>query len=503
MGIMKNHACHVACAALLAGVGAGAVGLAQDRRTSPRHTVSATLAGGTDISVTYGRPSKRGRTIFGSGGSAVVPYGAKWRTGADEATVLITSRALRLQGHTLAAGRYRLYTIPGERSWKFVLDQYHGQWGTDYDARSGSVSVTCPASTMALPREQLTLVIASGATARTLGELRLEWDTVSVACIIAAAPVAAAARHPYRPEPIPDGLAVKAARERLWNNAYLTVAPNVTVEGPLYGALDDATYNRQVLALLLHEADAIATTRGYRLPGLWRKYATFLLGSLAVPWHESRWMHARVLPTWLCSEELQKGPSSATHQQVFAAHLAARGQLADCTSAPGTRCIQLLDSQDTVSTGIMQVAFRYHEPYYKDGAHLNMKAAVRYGLTFYARGFQRIWNTADGYPCLMNNGQPATNDGPRAFDVLRAAWAGAYNHAAFANDRYTNACRFAGDDRRDAGFSSALAFMRDDRRFGALGLDRAERAVIDDLLAAIEHNTEPAGALRWIEKSGS
>src|SRR4051812_1164982 len=51
---------------------------AQEKQlASPHETIKA-----KNISVTYGRPYKKGREIFG----ALVPYGKVWRAGADEAT---------------------------------------------------------------------------------------------------------------------------------------------------------------------------------------------------------------------------------------------------------------------------------------------------------------------------------------------------------------------------------------------------------------------------------
>ena len=48
---------------------------------SQRGTVSQKIAN-TDITITYGRPVARGRTLFGS----LVPYGRMWHPGADAAT---------------------------------------------------------------------------------------------------------------------------------------------------------------------------------------------------------------------------------------------------------------------------------------------------------------------------------------------------------------------------------------------------------------------------------
>src|SRR5436190_22836653 len=64
---------------------------AQRPRVSPHESVSATVDGAT-LTITYGRPVMRGRTIFGG----LVPYGRVWCPGADEATVLDSTRPLRI-----------------------------------------------------------------------------------------------------------------------------------------------------------------------------------------------------------------------------------------------------------------------------------------------------------------------------------------------------------------------------------------------------------------------
>ena len=77
-------------------------GSAQRPRVSPHETTSASVDQ-SEMSIVYGRPSMRGRTIFGR----LVPYGDVWCPGADEATMLSTTRPLRMGPLALAAGEYR------------------------------------------------------------------------------------------------------------------------------------------------------------------------------------------------------------------------------------------------------------------------------------------------------------------------------------------------------------------------------------------------------------
>ena len=79
------------------------------------------------IRVFYNRPSKKGREIFGG----LVPYDEVWRTGANEATTFETNRDLIIEGQSLKAGKYSLWTIPRENTWTIIFNAEHGQWGVN------------------------------------------------------------------------------------------------------------------------------------------------------------------------------------------------------------------------------------------------------------------------------------------------------------------------------------------------------------------------------------
>jgi hypothetical protein len=91
--------------------------------------------GVTDIEIVYSRPSKKDREIFGN----VVPFGAIWRTGANAATKITFSTAVKPNGTDVAAGSYALYTIPGENEWTIILNKGVGKSGTQYDEQEDVV----------------------------------------------------------------------------------------------------------------------------------------------------------------------------------------------------------------------------------------------------------------------------------------------------------------------------------------------------------------------------
>jgi hypothetical protein len=77
------------------------------------------------IRVFYNRPFRKGREIFG----ALVPYDKVWRTGANESTTFETNKDLEIEGKTLKAGKYSLWSVPGQESWTIIFNSEYGQWG--------------------------------------------------------------------------------------------------------------------------------------------------------------------------------------------------------------------------------------------------------------------------------------------------------------------------------------------------------------------------------------
>lgn len=106
---------------------------AQNRKLSPPDTVSNTTSKGVKITVAYSQPSIRGRTI----GKEIAPYdGNPWRTGANEQTIISFSKAVTVEGHSLPAGKYSIWTIPNEKEWTVIINKNTTNWGTDYDSAS-------------------------------------------------------------------------------------------------------------------------------------------------------------------------------------------------------------------------------------------------------------------------------------------------------------------------------------------------------------------------------
>lgn len=95
---------------------------------SPPAKAEATV-NGKKITIDYSAPSMRGRKIMGE----LVPYGKVWRTGANAATTLTTEADLMIGSLHVPAGKYTLYTLPGEKEWTLIVNKQTGQWGSNYD----------------------------------------------------------------------------------------------------------------------------------------------------------------------------------------------------------------------------------------------------------------------------------------------------------------------------------------------------------------------------------
>jgi hypothetical protein len=170
---MRKLTVLVLMASLLAGT--AVLAYAQDKkkaeRASPHDTTSSVIAG-KKISVEYGRPFKKGRTIFGG----LVPWGKVWRAGADEATVFTTGGDLMLGRLHVPAGSYSLFTIPTPEGWTLILNKTVKQWGAySYNQGQDLGRVPMKVETRGNPTEQFTVLIEG--TGGNDGVLKLAWDT--------------------------------------------------------------------------------------------------------------------------------------------------------------------------------------------------------------------------------------------------------------------------------------------------------------------------------------
>lgn len=139
------------------------------QKPSPKVT-----AEGTNVSIAYGQPSKRGRVVFGKEGSgSMESYGKVWRTGANEATEITFKKDAMFGGKPVKAGTYSLYSIPGEKEWTVILNPELKQWGAfGYDkVKAKNVAeVTVPTKMYDTSAEKLMF------DAKDDSMLKFQWD---------------------------------------------------------------------------------------------------------------------------------------------------------------------------------------------------------------------------------------------------------------------------------------------------------------------------------------
>jgi Protein of unknown function (DUF2911). len=159
-------------------------GHAQGYPFSQRGSVSQTIAF-TDISIKYGRPSTRGRALFG----ALVPWDSIWHPGADSATRITFSRDVMLDGHALKAGAYSIWLIPRDgKPWTLIFNRksraFHKPYpGAEFEALRIEIE---PETGMQM--ESLAYYFSE--VVRDTAVLRIHWGTTMIPVHIKA---------PFRP----------------------------------------------------------------------------------------------------------------------------------------------------------------------------------------------------------------------------------------------------------------------------------------------------------------
>jgi hypothetical protein len=130
------------------------------QRASPHESVSATVDG-SDLTITYGRPFMRGRTVFGR----LVPYGRVWCPGADEATTLESTKPLRFGSLTVPAGPHTIWMLPTADAWTLIVSKepsgFHTRYNPDADLGRVPLEKRVTAGTI----EQLTFRIGHDGSA--------------------------------------------------------------------------------------------------------------------------------------------------------------------------------------------------------------------------------------------------------------------------------------------------------------------------------------------------
>ena len=171
---MKTRTAAALAFLLVAIVILGCSARAQGRR-SPHERTAVVTVDGSEMFVDYGRPSVRGRKIFGS----LIRWEEIWCPGADEATYLSTTKPLKVAGIALPAGKYSLWIQPTEETWTLIFNSEWYTFHTAHRARADVGRVPMQKETLTENVEQLTFTIEPTKPGAG-GRIAMAWATTKV-----------------------------------------------------------------------------------------------------------------------------------------------------------------------------------------------------------------------------------------------------------------------------------------------------------------------------------
>jgi hypothetical protein len=145
--------------------------LAQNTPASPAASATGKL-GAANATVKYFQPAVKGRAVWDPSGK-LAPYGKVWRTGANNSTTIELDADVSIEGKALKAGKYALFTIPGEKEWVIILNNKPAWGAFSYKDTEDVLRVTVPAQKTDTLAELFTITIADN-------KLNLSWEHVSV-----------------------------------------------------------------------------------------------------------------------------------------------------------------------------------------------------------------------------------------------------------------------------------------------------------------------------------
>ena len=150
------------------------------KRPSPPATASCSFADGKTITTDYSSPRAKGRKIFGG----LVPYGEVWRLGANDATTLVTTADLTIDGKDVPAGNYTLFALPTADKWTLIVSKKTGEWGIPYKYESDELArVDMKVSKLPAPVENFAITYDKSAGGCTM---KIEWETTRATVNISA-----------------------------------------------------------------------------------------------------------------------------------------------------------------------------------------------------------------------------------------------------------------------------------------------------------------------------
>src|SRR5271154_1070795 len=178
---MKRFFALCALIVLSTGIVSSARGQGTDKskRPSPAAHAEYQFSDGKTVIVDYSSPRAKGRVVYGG----LVPYGAIWRAGANEATTFVTNTDLMVGGKPVPAGSYTIFVVPNKDKWTLIINKKTGESGVPYPGESSElVRIDMKASTLPAPVEDF--LIAFDKTGNNC-TMRMDWETTRASVEIA------------------------------------------------------------------------------------------------------------------------------------------------------------------------------------------------------------------------------------------------------------------------------------------------------------------------------
>ncbi len=139
------------------------------------HTYAMAMVGDAHVHIDYSSPGVRGRIIFGG----LLAYDEVWQSGAHRATWLETNKDLSIEGKTLKAGKYGVFTIPSKGEWTVIFNTNWDQHGKDeYDEKDDVLRFKVTPELSDEITEHLVYKVEK--TDDTQGSISLSWEKVTI-----------------------------------------------------------------------------------------------------------------------------------------------------------------------------------------------------------------------------------------------------------------------------------------------------------------------------------
>jgi len=168
---------------LILAIAAGSFIIADAQLKTPAPSPTQTIKqdfGLASIELAYSRPGVKGRKIFGD----IVPFGAIWRTGANNATTITFGDEVTIGGTKVPAGKYGLLTIPAKKSWTIIISKQTDVTSpAAYKPEMDVIRVTSDVNTTKAATETFTIQFAN--IKPTSCDLYIMWDKSVVVLPIA------------------------------------------------------------------------------------------------------------------------------------------------------------------------------------------------------------------------------------------------------------------------------------------------------------------------------